>query len=57
MTGSWIIVSKASGEAVMETFSRKVADAVNLEKFTVMTALDYLVSLNAALRKRKEESI
>lgn len=43
--GSWVIVDEA-GDAVFETFSRRVAEAVNQEKYEVLTALEYLSSLN-----------
>jgi len=47
---SWVVVSKATGEAVLETFSRKVADRVDRGRYDVLTAYDYLVRLNATVR-------
>jgi hypothetical protein len=43
---SWIIVDRRTGEAVMETFSRRIADMINLEKFEVVPVLDWLQRLN-----------
>lgn len=44
--GSWIIVDRQTGKAVLETFNRKTAEAVNQDKYKVLTALQYLTSLN-----------
>lgn len=46
-TESWVVVRKATSEAVLETFSRKVADAINLEKYEVVPILEWIYSLNA----------
>ena len=40
--GSWIIVDRRTGKAVLETFERKTAEAVNQERYDVLTALQYL---------------
>ena len=45
-TASWVIVEKATGKAIFETFNSKVADAVNREKYEVVPILEYLVSIN-----------
>lgn len=50
--GSWIVVSKATGLPVLETFSETVADAINLDKYVVMTALQWLVQFNRSVRRR-----
>ena len=47
--GSWIIVSKATGAAVLETFERSTAERVNQQAYIVMTAARYLASLNRLL--------
>lgn len=44
--GSWVVVDRETGAAVLETFSRAVADRVNLARYEVLTALDYLARLN-----------
>ena len=43
---SWIVISKETGAAIFETFSKDVADKVNLEKYIVLGALAYLQGLN-----------
>lgn len=48
--GSWVIVSRVTGEAVLETYSRKTAEAVNHAAYRVLTAYDYLCGLNQARR-------
>jgi hypothetical protein len=47
--GSWIVVRKGTLEAVYETWSRSVAEKVNVERYQVLTALDYLQRFNATL--------
>jgi hypothetical protein len=46
--GSWVIVSRDTGAAVLETFSPAVASKVNLARYRVVTALQWLASLNGA---------
>lgn len=46
LCNSWIIVSKATGKPVLETYSTKVVNAINLEKYEVFTALAWLQNLN-----------
>lgn len=45
--GSWIVVSKASGQPVLETFSRDVAECVNQGAYRVVTAMQWLGEFNA----------
>jgi hypothetical protein len=44
--GSWIIVSRATGAAVLETFERRTAEAVNQRAYEVLTAAQWLGRLN-----------
>jgi hypothetical protein len=44
--GSWIVVDRSTGESVMETFSHKVAEAINQDKYEVVTTLQWLTRLN-----------
>jgi len=44
--GSWVIVRKVDGVAVLETFSARVASAINLTAYDVLTAAQWLGSLN-----------
>ena len=48
--GSWIIVSRATGKPVLETFERRIALAVNQERYEVLTALQWLSRLNSFSR-------
>lgn len=43
---SWVVVSKETGQAVLETWSQEVVDAINRERYTVVTSYEWLVSLN-----------
>lgn len=44
--GSWIVVSRETGKPVLETFVRKTAEAINQDRYQVVTALQWLVGLN-----------
>lgn len=46
MSASWVIVSKATCKPVMETFNRRVADAVRRDRFDVWPIGKWLASLN-----------
>ena len=46
--GSWVAVSRATGKAVMETFERRTAEAVNQDRYEVLTAGQWLRRVNAA---------
>ena len=46
---SWVVVDKDTGAAVLETYSQKIADAINRERYSVHTALEYLQNLNAKI--------
>ena len=45
--GSWVVVDRATGDSVLETFSRALAEAINQERYEVLTALQWLVRFNA----------
>jgi len=47
--GSWIIVYRATGNPVMETFDRRTAEAVNQEAFEVLTAAQWLGRFNRSV--------
>ena len=49
---SWIIVSRATGRPVLETFSVRVADAVDRGRYEVLTALQWLQRFNASVREQ-----
>lgn len=48
--GSWVIVRRDTGQGVLETFSRAVAERVNAASYEVLTTADYLGALNARIR-------
>ncbi len=50
-TGSWIIVSRATGLPVLETFSARLAGAVDTARYEVLTALQWLQRFNASVRE------
>lgn len=50
---SWIIVSRETGSPVLETWQESVALKVNLDRYEVLTALEWLQRFN---RRVLEES-
>ena len=53
---SFVIVDKQTGKAVMETFNRATADAVNRNKFDVLPTLEYLQKLNRDLSMERKSN-
>ena len=49
--GSWVIIEKATGEAVFETFNESITKTINIERYRVIPILEYLQSLNARIKK------
>lgn len=49
--GSWIIVRKDTGEAVMETFEEDTAKAINTKNYKALPALEYLQAFNAKIKE------
>lgn len=50
MTGSWIIVDRETGKAVIELFDRRNVDQINQEKYEAVPALEYLQELNVKIK-------
>jgi hypothetical protein len=48
-TASWIIVNRATGAAVFETFNENTARAINEKLYRAIPALEYLQELNKTL--------
>ena len=48
--GSWIIVSRATGAPVLETWQASIAAKVNRAAYEVFTAAQWLGSLNGSAR-------
>ena len=49
-TASWIIVNKATGQAVFETFNENTAKAINTRLYEAIPILEYLQQLNRSLK-------
>ena len=45
-TASWVIINKATGFAIFETFNENTAKAVNTRLYEAVPILEYLQSLN-----------
>jgi hypothetical protein len=50
-TASWVIVDKATRQAVFETFNESTAKAVNTARYEAVPILQYLQQLNRSLNK------
>lgn len=53
---SWVFVEKSTQMAVYETWQKSVAEKVNAEKYEVVPAGKYLVSLNKRLQEERMAS-
>lgn len=47
--GSWIVVDRATGHAVFETWARETAEQVNQDAYEVLTAAQWLARFNKAM--------
>jgi hypothetical protein len=47
---SWVIVSRETGRPVLETYSARVAGAVDLGRYEVLTALAWLQRFNSEVK-------
>ncbi len=49
-TASWVIVDKATGKPVLETFRASIAVKVNTDRYEAVPILDWLYRVNAAAK-------
>ena len=52
---SWIVTDRVTGKAVLETYNRKVIDAINQTRYRVEPALEYLCRVNREIRNANTE--
>ena len=45
-TASWVIINKATGFAIFETFNENTVKAINTRLYKAVPILEYLQSLN-----------
>lgn len=50
IAGSYIVLDKETDQVVTELFNKHLASKVNIEKYYVMTAYDYLCRLNKQMK-------
>ena len=48
---SWVIRNKETKEVIAETFSRKVVDALNTQKYEAVPIREFLASLNRVVKE------
>lgn len=49
-TASWVVCEKSDGRAVLETFSARIAQSINTERYEAVPILAYLQRLNEGVR-------
>jgi hypothetical protein len=54
--GSWVVVDRETGESVLETFSKRLAESINQNRYEVVTALQWLHRFNGRARDDKPNS-
>ncbi len=47
---SWVIVRRATGEGVMETFNAELLPRLNAERYVAAPIMDYLCEFNRRIR-------
>lgn len=50
MNHTYIITDKHTNKAICEIFNKNLADKINLDKYNVQTAYDYLCAFNSKVR-------
>lgn len=50
---SWVIVERASGKAIWETWSRKIADRVDRDTHEVVPIVEWLARVNAKAKENR----
>lgn len=48
--GSWVVISRETGQPIFETFNRATARAVNQARYEVLTAAQWLGRFNVLVR-------
>ena len=49
--GSWVVIDRATGKAVLEIFNRKLAERLNFDKYRLETAGQWLPTLSKGTEK------
>lgn len=54
-TASWVIVRLSDGEAMFETFNRRIAEAINRDRYKAVPILQHLQTLNASIKAMEDK--
>lgn len=46
-TASWVVRDKQSGKVILETYEKRVVDALNTERYEAVPIIEHLASLNS----------
>lgn len=49
--GSWVVISRATGRPVLETFERRTAERINQAAYEVVTAAQWLARFNRQIKE------
>ena len=55
-TASWVIQEKATGRVLFETFSARVAEAINRTRYEAVPILEYLQALNRSIKLSRADA-
>ena len=55
--GSWVIVDKQTGLAIMETSNVAIIGKINTSKYRALTAMTYLGTVNKSIKNRKPKRL
>lgn len=55
--GSWVVVSRETGEPVFETYSQETAEKINQEKYEVLTSYQWLIRFNKSVAGQAEKKV
>ena len=47
---SWVIICKKTGEAILETYEKRVVDKINTSNYKIVPILEYLQGLNKQIK-------
>lgn len=49
-TASWVIIELATGNGILETYSKSLTKKINTEKYKAVPILEYLQAVNKAIK-------
>ncbi len=47
---SWVVIDRSTGKPVFETWSQHIAEAINQQKFEILTTYQWLARFNESIQ-------